>query len=43
MHVAVSTVEKLIDYCLNTPEDGFKSSGSVLKINELIDRNQGKY
>lgn len=43
MHVAVSTVDKLIDYCLNTPEDGLRSAESVRKINELIDRNSGKY
>lgn len=39
MHVAVSTIEKLIDYCLNTPQDGLRSAVSVLHINELIDKN----
>lgn len=39
MHVAVSTVEKLLDYCLNTPQDGLRSAVSVQHINELIDRN----
>ncbi|MBN1986644.1 MAG: glycosidase [Prolixibacteraceae bacterium] len=43
MHVATSTVERLVDYCLNTPEDGFRSAGSVKTINNIIDRNQGKY
>lgn len=40
MHVAVSTVEILVDYCMNTPEDGLRSAASVAKINELIDRNK---
>lgn len=40
MHVAVSTVEILVDYCMNTPEDGRRSAASVAKINELIDRNK---
>lgn len=40
MHVAVSTIEKLIDYCMNTPEDGLRSAASVANINKLIDRNR---
>ncbi|SHJ84958.1 4-O-beta-D-mannosyl-D-glucose phosphorylase [Tangfeifania diversioriginum] len=40
MHVATSTIERLVDYCLNTPEDGLRSAESVKKINELIDRNK---
>ena len=40
MHVAVSTVEILVDYCMNTPEDGLRSASSVAKINELIDKNK---
>ena len=40
MQVAVSTVELLVDYCMNTPEDGLRSAASVAKINELIDRNK---
>ena len=43
MHVATSTVERLIDYCINTPEDKLRSSESVKTINELIDKNQGRY
>ncbi len=39
MHVATSTVEKLIDYCKNTPEDGLRSSASVAVRNELISAN----
>ena len=40
MHVATSTIEKLVDYCMNTPEDGFFSSASVETLNKLIDRNK---
>ncbi|VXD14042.1 glycosidase [Marinoscillum sp. 108] len=39
MHVATSTVEQLVDYCKNTPEDGLRSATSVQTRNELIDRN----
>jgi 4-O-beta-D-mannosyl-D-glucose phosphorylase len=39
MHVALSSVEKLTDYCLNTPPDGFRSAASVANLNELITRN----
>ncbi len=40
MHVAVSTVEQLTDYCLNTPADGFRSAASVKAINKIIARNE---
>lgn len=40
MHVATSSVEKLVDYCKNTPEDDLRSITSVQRINELIDRNK---
>lgn len=40
MHVAVSTIEKLTDYCLNTPPDGFRSAASVAAINKIIARNE---
>ena len=43
MHVATSTVDRLVDYCLNTPEDGLRSAASVETINKLIDKNQGWY
>lgn len=39
MHVAVTTLEKLIDYVINTPEDGFTSAASVQTLNRIIDRN----
>jgi 4-O-beta-D-mannosyl-D-glucose phosphorylase len=40
MHVATTTVNKLIDYVVNTPADGFKSSTSVDAICRIIDRNK---
>lgn len=40
MHVAVSSVEKLIDYVMNTPEDTFTSAGSVNTIIEQINKNK---
>lgn len=40
MHVATSTIDQLIDYCLHTPADGLRSTSSVACINELIDRNK---
>ena len=39
IHVAVSTVEKLLNYAVHTPADGFTSVQSVVQINLLIDRN----
>lgn len=40
MHVAVSTVALLTDYCLHTPADGLRSAASVQQINALINRNK---
>ncbi|GEA09946.1 glycosidase [Alteromonas sp. KUL49] len=39
VHVATSSIEQLIDYCVNTPEDGLRSAASVQTINALIDKN----
>lgn len=39
MHVATSTVDQLVDYCINTPEDGLRSATSVIERNKLIDAN----
>ena len=39
MHVAVSTIGQLTDYCMNTPSDGFRSAMSVKTLNRLIDKN----
>lgn len=40
MHVAVSTVDKLIDYCMNTPEDGYATAASVETIKKLVAKNR---
>lgn len=39
LHVATSTVDKLVDYCLNTAPDGFTTADTVRRLNELIDKN----
>jgi 4-O-beta-D-mannosyl-D-glucose phosphorylase len=39
MHVATTTVDKLLDYVLHTPEDGFRSAASVMQRNALIEKN----
>ncbi|WP_343695134.1 glycosidase [Flavobacterium sp.] len=39
MHVAVSSVEKLVDYVTNTPADTFISAGSVETIINQIEKN----
>jgi 4-O-beta-D-mannosyl-D-glucose phosphorylase len=43
MHVATSTVERLVDYAMHSPEDKFTSAGSVETILELIEKNKGLY
>ena len=39
MHVAVSTVDKLLDYVLHTPEDGLQTGISVQQRIQLIKKN----
>jgi 4-O-beta-D-mannosyl-D-glucose phosphorylase len=39
MHVAVSTIAKLVDYCLNTSPDGLRSAASVETLKKIIDKN----
>ncbi len=39
IHVATSSLERLLDYVLNTPEDGLRSAASVARRVELIRRN----
>jgi len=41
MHVAVSSVDKLVDYVVNSPEDKLTSEGSVQNILDLIEKNKG--
>jgi 4-O-beta-D-mannosyl-D-glucose phosphorylase len=40
VHVAVSTIDKLTDYVMNTAPDGLKSSASVETIYKIIDSNK---
>jgi 4-O-beta-D-mannosyl-D-glucose phosphorylase len=40
MHVAVSSISRLIDYCKNTPPDGYSSAASVDKLVNLIKKNK---
>ncbi|MGQ1908435.1 glycoside hydrolase family 130 protein [Marinifilum sp. RC60d5] len=39
MHVATSTINQLVDYCINSPQDKLHSHLSVETINQLIDKN----
>lgn len=39
LHVATTTVEKLVDYAKNTPADPLRSAACVAQRNELIDKN----
>ena len=40
MHVAESTVERLLDYCFATPADAMRSIESVKAIYRLVDKNK---
>ncbi len=40
MHVATSNIDRLVDYCINTPQDGLRSATSVQNIISLIDKNK---
>lgn len=40
VHVATSTVERLLDYVINTPEDGLRSAASVEARLKLIRHNR---
>jgi 4-O-beta-D-mannosyl-D-glucose phosphorylase len=39
MHVATSTIDRLVDYCLNTPQDGLTTGESVKTLDRLINAN----
>ena len=39
LHVATSTVDRLVDYCLHTAPDGLRTGLSVETLNKLIDKN----
>ncbi|GGB13117.1 glycoside hydrolase family 130 protein [Puia dinghuensis] len=40
MHVATTTIEQLLDYVVNTPEDKGTSAGSVDTLQHIIDKNK---
>jgi 4-O-beta-D-mannosyl-D-glucose phosphorylase len=40
LHVATTTIDKLLDYAMHTPADGFTSASSVKTLNRIIDRNK---
>ncbi len=40
MHIAESSIAQLLDYVINTPEDGFRSSTSVETVKGIINRNR---
>lgn len=42
MHVATSTIDRLVDYCMNTPEDGLTTTASVETLKKLIEKNLKK-
>ncbi len=42
MHVATSSVDKLVDYCMNTEPDGLRTGLTVERLNRLIDKNLNK-
>jgi flagellar basal-body rod modification protein FlgD len=39
LHVATTTVDRLVDYCMHTKPDGLRSATSVQTIIDLIDKN----
>ena len=39
MHVATTTVEKMLDYVVHTPEDGLRSASCVAQRIDLINKN----
>ena len=41
MHVATSSVDRLVDYCIHTAPDGMRTGTSVATLNKLIDKNLG--
>ena len=40
MHVATSTIDRLVDYCMNTPKDDYRTQFSVEKIKDLVAKNK---
>lgn len=42
LHVATSTVDRLVDYCMNTLPDGLATGETVKRLNRLIDLNENR-
>ncbi|KAA9130453.1 glycosidase [Marinihelvus fidelis] len=42
MHVATSSVDRLVDHCLNAPEDGGSTATSASAIRQLVNANQNR-
>jgi 4-O-beta-D-mannosyl-D-glucose phosphorylase len=42
MHVATTTVDRLLDYVMNTPADAYRSAETVKTLVDLIDKNQAE-
>lgn len=42
-HVAVSSIDRLLDYVMNTPADGFTSAASVQTLVSLIEKNKSRH
>jgi 4-O-beta-D-mannosyl-D-glucose phosphorylase len=40
MHVAATTINRLLDYVMNTPEDGLTSAASVTTLYHIINNNK---
>jgi 4-O-beta-D-mannosyl-D-glucose phosphorylase len=40
MHLAISSIEKLLDYVINTSKDEFSSEASVHTIMNIIEKNR---
>lgn len=40
MHVATSTIDQLLDYCLNTPPDELRTSRSLKTVTDIIVKNK---
>ena len=42
IHVATSTIDRLLDYVMNTPPDGFSSAETVKTLTRIIENNQSE-
>lgn len=39
MHVALSSIDRLLDYCFNTAKDGFRTAASVKVVHTIASKN----